>query len=249
MAFHRESHLHTCSYPIAKRVPARAAQAGFTIVELLVSISIIGLLVALILPAVQSSRETARRIDCTSRLRQIGIAVESYTTEWRYFPRGVSWKYELLPHLDLRTIYDVGFPEYPDSTRSTFLRRDTTQSLIPAYLCPSDGVDPLVSGSGSANYAACYGSGVLDFGYNGLFNNWIDDPNSTYKYKEQPVRPAHVTDGLSNTALASELLRQNGDINSILRVTFDTPIGYRPGEGNLIAAICEGIPSWTAPDL
>ena len=115
--------------------------------------------------------------------------------------------------------------------------------VIPAYLCPSDGIDPLISGQGSANYAACYGSGVLDYGYNGIFNIWDDSPTSPYGHKAHPVRPAHVTDGLSNTAMVSEILRQNGNINSILRVTFDTPIGYAPGEGELISRACDSIPS------
>ena len=237
MAFRCTCCLHSCSVSQVTRETPHAAPKGFTVIEVLVSIAIIGLLIAITLPAVQSSREAARRIDCSNRLRQIGLAVELYTTDWRYYPQGLSWKYKLLPHLELQSVLDARILEGYE------MHGPTTRLVISAYLCPSDPLSPTAMGVGSANYAACYGSGVLDFGYNGIFNNWgsASGPSGD-PFPQRLIRPADVIDGLSNTALASELLRQNGDINSMLRVTFDTPIEYRVGEGKLIAEVCDRIP-------
>ena len=107
MAFRCTCCLHSCSVSQVTRETPHAVPKGFTVIEVLVSIAIIGLLIAITLPAVQSSREAARRIDCSNRLRQIGLAVELYTTDWRYYPQGLSWKYKLLPHLELQSVLDA----------------------------------------------------------------------------------------------------------------------------------------------
>src|SRR3954471_13435231 len=68
---------------------ARRSRRGFTLIELLVVISIIGVLVALLLPAVQAAREAGRRAQCVNNLRQMGLAAHSYEGTHRYFPIGV----------------------------------------------------------------------------------------------------------------------------------------------------------------
>ena len=91
---------------------------GFTLVELLVVIAIIGVLVALLLPAVQSARESARRTQCVSHLKQLGLALQTYHDTQQAYPMGresigpfsVSWGFRLLPYLEEGTQYDAFRP-------------------------------------------------------------------------------------------------------------------------------------------
>src|SRR6056297_3242731 len=85
-------------------------QRGFTLVELLVVIAIIGVLVGLLLPAVQSAREAARRMQCSNNLKQMGLALHNHHDAHEAFPMGVTpwhrngynWKFKILPYLEQR---------------------------------------------------------------------------------------------------------------------------------------------------
>src|SRR5262245_52224090 len=87
MTSDRSVHVEGC-FPAQRRLTS-ARSASFTLVELLVVIAIIGVLVALLLPAVQAAREAARRTDCTNRLKQIGDALHNHLTAHKSFPPGV----------------------------------------------------------------------------------------------------------------------------------------------------------------
>ncbi len=91
--------------------PSRARRCAFTVLELLVSIAIMGLLIALLLPAVMYARESARRLSCTSHLRELGIAIHSYHNSRKRLPSGwqiaerdpdfaYGWAAQLLPELE-----------------------------------------------------------------------------------------------------------------------------------------------------
>ena len=88
-----------------------ASRRGFTLVELLVVIAIIGVLVALLLPAVQSAREAARRGQCTNNLRQIGLAVHNYEDTWKAMPPGSyhgvfgTWLLHILPFMEQTSLH------------------------------------------------------------------------------------------------------------------------------------------------
>jgi prepilin-type N-terminal cleavage/methylation domain-containing protein len=123
-------------------------QRGFTLVELLVVIAIIGILVALLLPAVQAARDSARRSECSNNLKQIGIAVLNYENSNKRFPAGSTtkgtnitgpywstWTVDLLPYMEEQGLYDRWdrkvVLENPGNMR-------VKQTRIAGYLCPSD---------------------------------------------------------------------------------------------------------------
>ncbi|MEM7315515.1 MAG: DUF1559 domain-containing protein [Planctomycetota bacterium] len=127
---------------------------AFTLVELLVVIAIIGILVALLLPAVQQAREAARRMQCVNRNKQLGLALHNYHDSQKHFPRieldweqipGSNptnewcWRVDLLPYLERKNAYDqFDF----DQNYVRFLRPIAThglgQSVVTDYVCPSD---------------------------------------------------------------------------------------------------------------
>jgi prepilin-type N-terminal cleavage/methylation domain-containing protein/prepilin-type processing-associated H-X9-DG protein len=150
---------------------------GFTLIELLVVISIIGVLIALILPAVQMAREAARRAQCTNNLKQIGLALNNYHDAHNIFPPNTwkvlvypnsirtNWTWHILPFIEREELFrainfDVGLgSDWPWSQRTAF------STVIGAYQCPSDfggtfRMDSNIHPSGFnelalSNYAAC----------------------------------------------------------------------------------------------
>jgi len=143
------------SYVLSSRSPARR---GFTLVELLVVIAIIGVLVALLLPAVQQAREAARRIQCVNNMKQLGLALHNYHDTFGSFPKiphwwngsqagnfstapysGFGWRVMLLPFIEQGPMYDQvnwNLPHTDNSgVNSNFA---VVQSPMSAYVCPSD---------------------------------------------------------------------------------------------------------------
>ncbi len=121
-------------------------RAGFTLVELLVVIAIIGILIALLLPAVQAAREAARRMQCSNNLKQIGLALHNYHTALRSFPPGglasneMSFLVFILPYLEQKPLYDqfnFDAGPYVLSGATTNGRAEHGQNAIAPYLCPS----------------------------------------------------------------------------------------------------------------
>ena len=117
-------------------------QSGFTLVELLVVIAIIGILVALLLPAVQAAREAARRIQCSNNLHQMGIAMQSYHSAHRRFPAGIVhpnrtfWSGSLLPFLEQSNMFNgLDFSQAWDRPGTGNGLACTT--ILSVYRCPS----------------------------------------------------------------------------------------------------------------
>ena len=128
---------------------------AFTLVELLVVIAIIGILIALLLPAVQAAREAARRMSCSNNLKQIALAVHNYQAATRSFPPGniikqagvctggtsfesddgTCWSISILPYLEQEALFDnYDFGSYNESEPNQLVR----ETSVPAYVCPSD---------------------------------------------------------------------------------------------------------------
>ncbi|HEU5118030.1 MAG TPA: DUF1559 domain-containing protein, partial [Isosphaeraceae bacterium] len=124
---------------------------GFTLIELLVVIAIIGVLIALLLPAVQAAREAARRAQCTNNMKQLGLSMHNYHDTMGSFPIGRTgsgysypgcpntnrrtWALSIMPYLELASVFNaVNFsqPFYDASNRTAVM------TSISVYQCPSD---------------------------------------------------------------------------------------------------------------
>ncbi len=196
---------------------------AFTLVELLVVIAIIGLLVALLLPAVQSAREAARRLKCQNNLRQIGLAVQMYGDSLRKFPTGragtdqyaVSWGFYLLPYLEERAVYESHQPTQRVDAEANALAMRTPVAL---FYCPSrrgpnadrdfddDEGPSLVRGvAAGSDYAANSGTSTrhgMDRNFRPLSR--IDRTQVGPIFSFSKISPRQVRDGLSKTLLVGE---------------------------------------------
>ena len=197
---------------------------AFTLVDLLVVIAIIGTMVGLLLPAVQSARQSARRMQCSNHLKQLALAAHNFHDTRGAFPpgveqlafptaprfRGISLFARLLPYLEQGNLVDAWDEADPlNNTLGGINSR--TATVLPILLCPSDVIpeNPVRSGSdrwyGLTSYGGNGGSRSYDpqFATNdGIFH--VIGPGSQTDPAGKPIRMADVTDGLSNTLLFGE---------------------------------------------
>lgn len=185
---------------------ATTRRRGITLIEILVVISIIGILAALLISAVQAGRESARRMRCSGNLRQMGIGIDSHVSIYGIYPRGSNqWTYSyslhssLLPFLDNVTLYNaMNFTQYSLISDGNGQSNQTCASVgMSIFACPSDraaGGDHRNIRTMRTNYAGSAGYGSQVYGFNGIFS---DQPR-------EGTSPPEVTDGLSQTLGMSE---------------------------------------------
>jgi prepilin-type N-terminal cleavage/methylation domain-containing protein/prepilin-type processing-associated H-X9-DG protein len=198
----------------------RTPRIAFTLIELLVVIAIIGILLGLLLPAVQKVREAASRLKCTNNLKQIGLACHNYhdahnalpsgyTTANSYFDGendvspGWAWGAYLLPYIEQGNLYQqIHFDQPVESA----VNAAAVRQLVAIYLCPSDQTPPgpfgVADGFGAplaqmapSSYAACVGNDqddVFAATGQGVF------------YRNSQIRFLQITDGLSQTVMIGE---------------------------------------------
>ncbi len=220
--------LNSCGRFIdCKRAKQDRLRRAFTLVELLVVIAIIGILIALLLPAVQAAREAARRSQCTNNLKQLGLGLQNYHDVNGSFPFGkggtngpgpgaafgnagrVSGFIPLLPYIEQGALYDqirAGGNGAPPLGPVGWSGWTNWNVQVPGLLCPSDTRrTPSAGAVGENNYAFSHGDSISNNCFNTDPMNWSRGmfcSNST-------VKMSMVTDGTSNTIAMSERLRAN----------------------------------------
>ncbi len=189
--------------------PARPPHRGFTLIELLVVIAIIGVLVAMLLPAVQKVREAASRLQCQNNLKQIGLALHGYHDAYKHFPapRGThtptplftefrGWMCEILPYIEQAPLYNQ---MYTSPWYVGFFA--TFNTPVPTYLCPSDfrGFTGIPAGNGAlTSYLGVTGS-------DNDVNLQVNGPtNGIFNVSSPGIRLTDVIDGTSNTLMLGE---------------------------------------------
>jgi prepilin-type N-terminal cleavage/methylation domain-containing protein len=147
----------------------RIHRAAFTLVELLVVIAIIGILIALLLPAVQAAREAARRSQCLNNLKQLGVGVHNYHDSKRYFPPGKiaccwgTWQPAILPYLEQEAVAEL-YQNFggDDTTGPRYSTAPNTTNVcikrFPTLTCPSDLPNAPFSNLTNHNYAVNFGN-------------------------------------------------------------------------------------------
>ena len=214
------------------RLPAQQAhcQRGFTLIELLVVVVILCILAALLLPAIQQSREASRRLSCQNNLLQIGLALQNYANAHGVLPPGtsnatgpiiskedatqyhMSWTVQILPHLQLKPVY-----RHIDFTKSVYAEENAAVRArqIESWICPA---------------ASGLNRGSNVFAYCGVHNDFetpIDMKQNGVLFLNSAVRLDQVTDGLSHTIFVGE---RDGELAS--------PLGWMSGTR---ATLCNGV--------
>jgi prepilin-type N-terminal cleavage/methylation domain-containing protein/prepilin-type processing-associated H-X9-DG protein len=201
---------------------------AFTLVEILVVIAIIGTLITLLLPAVQSSREASRRLQCTNNLKQVGLALLNYESSHKVFPPGYvsqidssgndtgpgwGWASMILPQMEQTPIHNVIHFDLPIEHAMNGVR----VASIPNYLCPTEDLRQVWQAKGpngspicevaESNYVAMFGTTEPGVDGDGMF------------FRNSKISMRDITDGSSKTIAVGERTHQLGPATWVGSVT------------------------------
>ena len=213
---------------------SRRCRGAFTLIELLVVIAVIGILVALLLPAVQAAREATRRLSCQNNLKQIGLAMQNYHSSFQTLPWGAkggwghSWTTDILPFLDQNALWEMTPQGETGSATGNIQQsiafRALSRTALPTFRCPSqpgpkhlaDEYDS-ISGRALNSYVGNAGSNVDIDNYTSAvpsFQRGMESGNGVLLVSDfvtNPSRPSHrsikfnaILDGLTHTLLVAE---------------------------------------------
>lgn len=237
---------------------------GYTLIEVIAAMAIVLVLLALLLPAVQAARESSRRIYCTNNLRQLGLAINLYNTEYGCFPPSTltsslssrpgssaiasscySPFVRLLNSLDEANLFNsVNFSFVPDSSSGLVTNSTAMVTHISFLCCPSD-QSAFVTGYGRSNYRYNIGTTPFLVSSNPILDKTFSNEFSGAFEAGASLSPADFRDGLSRTSAISE--RTRGDWNKgSVRFGGDYQlgnIGYQTLNANGALAACKAINS------
>ncbi|MBI2823654.1 MAG: DUF1559 domain-containing protein [Planctomycetia bacterium] len=222
------------------------SRSAFTLVELLVVIAIIGVLIALLLPAVQAARSAARRTACKNNLKQIGLALSTYADVHGTFPAGWigfdpvarlphpegatgwSWNALLLPYMEHGTVWS-GLIHF-DRPVADPVHQAARVTVLPMFQCPEDPgdrtFDAVLAELAAANYVGAFGTDDID-DCTGMSPGSTCASNGVL-FHNSGVRLAEITDGLSHTFVVGERSSRLG---------YSTWVGVVPGGDGAIVRI------------
>lgn len=204
--------------------PSGVLRRAFTLVELLVVIAIIGILIALLLPAVQAAREAARRSQCNNNIKQLGIATHQYHDVWKRFTYGRGgWNEDnrcgdytgfltLLPYIEQKPLWQIIDTENNNPANTTIYPWSTNfapwKIQLSIFLCPSSPLPPNqhYAGMGQRSYHFSAGSSFSCYTAqtNGIYSHWISAKKAPCTGSSYQRAMRDILDGTTNTVNISE---------------------------------------------